>query len=135
MAAENDNTTNRFEVDGVAYEVPLHTDLTVDDFIPQNAIRVPVASGRGTIVLGVAYARCEVAGTGVNTLLVETSTTLTGTRTTRGTLNLDAVRETASADMAFTVSDEMYIFVRCSAVGGTSPQKVTVQINATETVF
>jgi len=32
VAAENDNTTNRFEVDGVAYEVPLHTDLTVDDW-------------------------------------------------------------------------------------------------------
>ncbi len=32
MAAENDNSTNRFEVDGVQYETPDYTDLTIDDW-------------------------------------------------------------------------------------------------------
>ncbi len=32
MAAENDNSTNLFEVDGVQYETPLYTDLTMDDW-------------------------------------------------------------------------------------------------------
>ena len=32
MAAENDNSTNRFEVDGVQYETPEYTDLTIDDW-------------------------------------------------------------------------------------------------------
>jgi len=109
--------------------------LAADDLIPQNAIVIPVSGKHGTIVLGIAYARCEVVGAGTNTLLIETSTTLTGTRTTRGTINLGTAREAASSDMAFTVSDGMYIWVRCSAVNATAPQKVTVQINATETLF
>ena len=109
--------------------------LAADDLIPQNAIVVPVSGKHGTIVLGIAYARCEVVGAGTNTLLVETSTTLTGARTTRGTINLGTAREASSSDMAFTVSDGMYIWVRCSAVNATAPQKVTVQINATETLF
>lgn len=108
--------------------------LGLDDLIPQNSIRVPAAGKHGTIVLGIAYARCEVVGAGVNTLLIETSTTLTGARATRGTINLGIDREAASADMAFTVSDGMYIWARCSAVGATAPQKVTVQIDALETV-
>ncbi len=32
MAAETDNSTNRFEVDGVQYETPEYTDLTIDDW-------------------------------------------------------------------------------------------------------
>ena len=32
MAAEIDNSTNRFEVDGVQYETPEYTDLTIDDW-------------------------------------------------------------------------------------------------------
>ncbi len=32
MAAETDNSTNRFEVDGVVYETPEYTDLTIDDW-------------------------------------------------------------------------------------------------------
>ncbi len=32
MAAETDNSTNRFEVDGVEYETPDYTDLTIDDW-------------------------------------------------------------------------------------------------------
>ncbi len=32
MAAETDNSTNRFEVDGVVYETPEYRDLTIDDW-------------------------------------------------------------------------------------------------------
>lgn len=32
MTAENDNTTSRFELDGVEYEVPDFTDLDLDDW-------------------------------------------------------------------------------------------------------
>ena len=109
--------------------------LAADDLIPQNAIRIQASGKHGTIVLGTAYVRCEVAGTGTNTILIETSTTLTGTRTTRGTINLSTNREADSGDMAFEVSDGMYIWARCSAVGATAPQKVSVQVDALETVL
>jgi len=116
------------------FEYPT-TDLALDDFIPQNSIRVPIAGKHGAIVLGTAYARCEVIGSGTNTILIETSTTLTGARTTRGTINLGVAREADTGAMAFTVSDGMYLWVRCSAVGATAPQKVTVQIDAEESVY
>lgn len=32
MAAENDNTTSRFELDGTEYDVPEFTDLEIDDW-------------------------------------------------------------------------------------------------------
>lgn len=116
------------------FEFP-DVDLAVGDFIPENAIRIPASGKHGTIVLGIGYARDEVVGTGTNTILVRTSTTLTGARTTRGTINLGVAREAQSANMAFTVSDGLYLWVECSAVGATAPQKVTVQVDAEETSY
>ena len=110
-------------------------DLSVADFIPEVAIRAPAASEHGTIVLGIGYARNTVVGSGTNTILIRTSATLTGARTTRGTINLGVAREAASSDMSFTLTNGLYLWVACSAVGATAPKKVTVQVDATEAIF
>lgn len=115
------------------YEFPAE-DMAVGDFIPENAIRIPAAGKHGDITWGIAYARCEVAGTGTNTILFRTSTTLTGARTTRATINLGTARE-ASAAITLTESGGMYLWVECSAVGATAPKKVSVQIDAEEKVY
>ena len=110
-------------------------DMAVGDFHSEVAIRAPAASEHGTIVLGIGYARNTVVGSGTNTILIRTSTTLTGARTTRGTINLGTAREAASSDMTFTFTDGLYLWVACSAVGATAPKKVVVQIDATEEIF
>lgn len=109
-------------------------DMAVGDFIPENAIRIPAAGKHGDITWGTAYARCKTVGTGTNTILFRTSTTLTGARTTRATMNLGTSRE-ASGAITLTESDGMYLWVACSAVGGTAPKKVTVQIDCEEAVY
>lgn len=115
------------------YEFP-DEDLAVADFIPENAIRIPAAGKHGDITWGTAYARCETVGVGTNTILFRTSATLTGTRTTRATIALNAARE-ASAAITLIETDGQYLWVACSAVGATAPKKVTVQIDAEETVY
>ncbi len=109
-------------------------DMAVGDFIPENAIRIPASGKHGDITWGTVYVRCEVVGTGTNTILFRTSTTLTGGRTTRATVNLSTSRE-ASASITLTESDGMYLWVECSAVGGTAPTKVTAQVDAEEAVY
>ena len=108
-------------------------DLAVGDFISDTAIRLPAAGKHGDITWGTAYARCTVVGAGTNTILFRTSTTLTGLRSTRATINLGSGRE-ASGAITLAESDGMYLWVECSAVGGTAPKKVTVQVDCEEEV-
>ena len=106
-------------------------DMAVGDFISQSAIRIPASGKHGDYTWGTIYVRCTVVGTGTNTILFRTSTTLAGARTTRATVALGTSRE-ASAAITLAETDGMYLWVTCSAVGGTAPKWVMAQIDAEE---
>lgn len=116
------------------YTSPQDTLAASEDWISGQAIRVPAADKHGTWTPGTIYVRVGTVGTGTNTILFRTSTTLTGTRTTRATVNLGTSRE-ASATISWTPADGEYIWVECSAVGGTPPEKGIAQIDIEETVY
>ncbi len=109
-------------------------DLAVEDWLSDQAIRVPAAGKHGTWTPGTVYVRVGTAGTGTNTILLRTSTTLTGARTTRATVNLGTARE-ASAAITWTPADGEYLWVTVSAVGGTAPKKGVAQVDIEETVY
>lgn len=109
-------------------------DLAVEDWLSDQAVRVPAASKHGTWTPGTVYVRVGTAGTGTNTILFRTSTTLTGARTTRATVNLDTARE-ASATITWTPADGEYMWVEVSAVGGPAPKKGLAQVNLEEAIY
>ena len=108
--------------------------LAVEDWLPDQAIRVPATGQRGVWTPGTFYVRVGTAGTGTNTILFRTSTTLTGARTTRATVNLGTAQE-ASATITWTPADGEYMWVAVSAVGATAPQKGVAQVDIVETAF
>jgi len=105
-----------------------------EDWLPDQAVRVPAASKHGTWTPGTVYVRVGTVGTGTNTILFQTSSTLTGARTTRATVNLGTAQE-ASAGITWTPADGEYMWVVCSAVGGTPPQKGVAQVDLEETIY
>ena len=109
-------------------------DMAVGDFVPETAIRVPAAGEHGAWSSQTFYVRCTVVGTGTNTILLRTSSTLTGARTTRATVNLGTNREGSSA-IAWSPADGEYVWVTCSAVGGTAPKRVVAQVDLEEAVY
>lgn len=109
-------------------------DLAVEDWLSDQAIRVPAAGKHGTWTPGTIYVRVGTAGTGTNTILFRTSTTLTGTRTTRATVNLGTARE-ASAAITWTPANGEYLWVAVSAVGATAPKKGVAQVDIEETAY
>ena len=109
-------------------------DMAVGDFVPETAIRVPAAGKHGTWTPGTVYVRCLTVGTGTNTVLFRTSSTLTGARTTRATVSLGTSRE-ASAAITWTPADGEYMWAACSAVGGTAPKRVVAQVDLEEAAY
>ncbi len=109
-------------------------DLAVEDWLSGQAVRVPAAGKHGTWTPGTIYVRVGTAGTGTNTILFRTSTTLTGARTTRATVNLGTARE-ASAAITWTPADGEYLWVAVSAVGATAPKLGIAQVDIEETVY
>jgi len=116
------------------FEFPAE-DLAVGDFKPESAIRIPASDKHGTITIGTVYVRCGTVGTGTNTILFRTSTTLTGSRTTQATIELGTDREASEPASSFDVTDGMYLWVECSAVGATAPKKVICQVDGEETTY
>jgi len=116
----------------VIFSSPAAT-LAVEDWLPDQAVRVPASGKHGTWTPGTIYVRVGTAGTGTNTILFRTSTTLTGARTTRATVNLGTAQE-ASAAITWTPADGDYMWVEVSAVGGTPPQKGIAQIDLLEEI-
>lgn len=111
-----------------------NADLAVEDWLSDQATRVPAAGKHGTWTPGTIYVRVGTAGTGTNTILFRTSSTLTGVRTTRATVNLGTARE-ASAAITWTPADGEYMWVECSAVGGTPPKKGIAQVDIEEAIY
>ena len=109
-------------------------DFAVEDWLPDQAVRVPASGKHGTWTAGTVYVRCGTAGTGTNTILFRTSTTLTGARTTRATVNLSTNRE-ASASITWTPADGEYMWIAVSAVGGTAPKKGIAQVDIEEAAY
>ncbi|KKM53132.1 hypothetical protein LCGC14_1554320 [marine sediment metagenome] len=109
-------------------------DMAVGDFVSESAIRVPAAGKHGTWTPGMLYVRCTVAGTGTNIIAFATSTTLTGGRTARATVNLGTSRE-ASTPIVWTPADGQYLWVICIAVGATAPKRPVAQIDLEEAVY
>ncbi len=109
-------------------------DMAVGDFVPESAIRVPAAGEHGSWSSQTFYVRCLTAGTGTNTILLRTSSTLTGARTTRATVNLGTSREGSSA-IAWSPADGEYVWVACSAVGGTAPKRAIAQVDLEEAAY
>lgn len=109
-------------------------DLAVEDWLSDQAVRVPASGKHGVWTPGTIYVRVGIAGTGTNTILLRTSTTLTGTRTTRATVNLGTNRE-ASAAITWTPANGQYMWVAASAVGGTAPKNGVAQIDLEEAVY
>lgn len=109
-------------------------NFKVETWLPDQAVRVPASGKHGTWVAGTVYVRCGTAGTGTNTILFRTSTTLTGARTTRATVALGTNRE-ASASITWTPADGEYMWIEVSAVGGTAPKRGIVQVDIEETAY
>ncbi len=109
-------------------------DLAVEDWLSDQAITVPASGKHGVWTPGTIYVRVGTAGTGTNTILFRTSTTLAGARTTRATVNLGTARE-ASAAITWTPTNGQYLWVAVSAVGGTAPKKGVAQIDLEEAVY
>lgn len=109
-------------------------DLAVEDWLSDQAVRVPASGKHGVWTPGTIYVRVGTAGTGTNTVLFRTSTTLTGARTTRATVNLGTNRE-ASAAITWTPADGQYMWVAVSAVGATAPKNGVAQIDIEEAVY
>ena len=109
-------------------------DLAVEDWLSDQAIRVPAANKHGTWTPGTIYVRVGTAGTGVNTILFRTSGSLAGGRTTRATVNLGTARE-ATAAITWTPEDGQYLWIEVSAVGGTPPKNGVAQIDVEEAIY
>lgn len=89
----------------------------------------------GTLSFVRAKAVCVTAGTGTNTILVEVDDNPGFTSaTTIATLNLGTSTEAddATEDAAWTPTTNVFVRARCTAVGATPPDKVTVFLVAKE---
>ena len=108
--------------------------LAVDDWLSDQAVRVPADGSHGPWSPGTLYVRVGVAGTGTNTIILATSSSLAGSRTTRATVNLGTARE-ASAAVTWTPEAGQYMWVQMTAVGGTEPQNGVAQFDLLEAAF
>jgi hypothetical protein len=118
---------------------PKGQDLVVnEDWMPLRAIKLPPSGSHGTYAALRVRVRAGTAGTGTNTVEVQTSTTHGGARTQVATVALGTSTEPADVT-SFTgswvpASDE-YIWVRATAVGATAPKDVQLELLIQETTY
>lgn len=106
-----------------------------EDWQPVAAHRIPPTGEHGALTPLRFRVRAMNAGGGVNTVVLQTSATLTGARTTRATVALDAAQEAeTTAFGTWTPADNEYLWVRATAVG-TAPQNLTAELIVKEATF
>jgi hypothetical protein len=118
---------------------PLSQALVLnEDWSPNVGYRLPPSGEHGTFVPQRLRIRCKTAGTGTNTIELQTSSTLTGARTTRASFTLantaNEEQETTSFG-GWSPADNEYLWVRATGVGGTAPQDLAVQLDLTEVTW
>ncbi len=105
------------------------------DFNGENPIRIPSSGQHGTFALNKLRVTCKVAGSGINTIKLQSSLTLTGARTDRAEVALDAAREASDTTISYVPGVDEYLWVRATAVDPTAPKGVVAQLDGEETLF
>ena len=106
-----------------------------EDWLPDQAVRVPAASKHGTWTPGTFYVRLGTASSsGSVTVLFRTSDTLAGARTTRATVTITATNREGSAAITWTPADGQYMWVECTGFGTGSANGIA-QVDIEETIY
>ena len=109
--------------------------LAVEDWLPDQAVRVPAASKHGTWTPGTFYVRLGTASSsGSVTVLFRTSDTLAGARTTRATVTITATNREGSAAITWPPADGQYMWVECTGFGTGSANGIA-QVDIEETIY
>jgi len=108
--------------------------LATGALIPE-VLPIAISGEHGTLSFKSARVACVTAGTGTNTILIEVDDNPGFTSATViATLNLGTGTSAADVteDNSWAPTTNVYMRARCTAVGGTAPQKVTVTVIAKE---
>ncbi len=99
------------------------------DFNGELPVRVPGADAHSGATPFELRVTVETAGSGTNTIELQTSSTFGGARTTRATVSLDATQEAETSSFgSWVLSDDEYLWIRATAVG-TAPRGVEAQLD------
>lgn len=108
-----------------------------EDWSPLQAFKLPPSGEHGTYAALRVRCRARVAGTGTNTVKLQTSTTIAGSRTDRATIALNTATEPSdiTSFSGWVPANDEYIWVRATDVGATAPKDVQLELYISEELW